>query len=498
MVFSNRRRKILAATYPGEGNNNISTRLGREWRNMPANEKKHYFDEAKRLDAEHKQKYPYYQYCPGEARKRKLQQKIVLVTSDQEEEKNTPGKTTKHRKKNMPVYTVIPPNGPNQLPTLLLVNQSGGQTVRDYVTQHLMKERGSPTEMSGCCHQSQNLHSCGPVGHGQYGHVPESYQFSPPMNPGPSQGQAPLDCPEPYRILNGAPNPGAHMYHHHHHHHLSYPSQQRPNDQCQVTPSGHDISGRGTSTSAHGQHHYCIHNMNSDQRSSAAVKTSKSQPPQIIYVPVDREYASSLGYADNGNVITEVDGAQPAIGSAFENEKNLGPGEYRVPYQGNNTDSVRYGYESEYQHAAYSPNQYYTGNQSNMVTTPTWSRQVVPAAQGRPDVHDLQVPQRYIYAGHPNYEYESNNSNDEMLGLYNTGSASISNEPIQQNLTDLSSATSHETLDSKSAISFPSETRSCVSSSDYDIEVQSGGRRSRGAALDSSYSDREQCFQAPQ
>jgi transketolase len=71
IIFANEWRKNIAAQNPGEKSKEISTRLGNMWKSLPGEKKELYMDLARKLDAEHKKKYPNYVYCPKEARIKK-------------------------------------------------------------------------------------------------------------------------------------------------------------------------------------------------------------------------------------------------------------------------------------------------------------------------------------------------------------------------------------------------------------------------------------------
>nr|XP_022905957.1 transcription factor Sox-1-like isoform X1 [Onthophagus taurus] len=71
MLYANHNRKKLAQMYPLESNKEISKRLGTSWKELDNVEKLKYYDLAKKVDAEHKKKYPDYVYNPKEARIRK-------------------------------------------------------------------------------------------------------------------------------------------------------------------------------------------------------------------------------------------------------------------------------------------------------------------------------------------------------------------------------------------------------------------------------------------
>jgi hypothetical protein len=71
IIFANEWRKNIAAQNPGEKSKEISTRLGNMWKSLTGEEKELYMDLARKLDAEHKKKYPDYVYCPKDARIKK-------------------------------------------------------------------------------------------------------------------------------------------------------------------------------------------------------------------------------------------------------------------------------------------------------------------------------------------------------------------------------------------------------------------------------------------
>jgi hypothetical protein len=81
-VFANEKRREIAAQYPTERNQQISTRLGNLWKSLQNEDKERYVKMACQLGEEHKKKYPEYVYSPKvmrlqkalrvEARQRKL------------------------------------------------------------------------------------------------------------------------------------------------------------------------------------------------------------------------------------------------------------------------------------------------------------------------------------------------------------------------------------------------------------------------------------------
>lgn len=58
MLFANENRKKMAQQFPLESNKEISKRLGNSWKQLEAEEKNRFFVLAKKVDAEHKLKYP--------------------------------------------------------------------------------------------------------------------------------------------------------------------------------------------------------------------------------------------------------------------------------------------------------------------------------------------------------------------------------------------------------------------------------------------------------
>jgi hypothetical protein len=71
IIFANEWRKIIAAQNPGEKSKQISTRLGAMWKSLTDDEREQYMHMARKLDAEHREKYPDYVYCPNVARTQK-------------------------------------------------------------------------------------------------------------------------------------------------------------------------------------------------------------------------------------------------------------------------------------------------------------------------------------------------------------------------------------------------------------------------------------------
>ena len=64
MVWSRAQRRRLAADNPKMHNSEISKRLGDEWKNLSATEKRPFIDEAKRLRLLHARDFPDYKYKP--------------------------------------------------------------------------------------------------------------------------------------------------------------------------------------------------------------------------------------------------------------------------------------------------------------------------------------------------------------------------------------------------------------------------------------------------
>jgi hypothetical protein len=64
IIWSKKRRRVIANENPQMHNFDISRKLGLEWQKLSEQEKSYYFDEAKRLKEEHKVMYPNYKYQP--------------------------------------------------------------------------------------------------------------------------------------------------------------------------------------------------------------------------------------------------------------------------------------------------------------------------------------------------------------------------------------------------------------------------------------------------
>ncbi|XP_057667608.1 transcription factor Sox-18-like isoform X3 [Diorhabda carinulata] len=71
MLYATDNRKVLSHKYPADSNKIISKKLGSNWKNLSEEEKNKYFDRARIIAIEHKEKYPDYVYNPKEARLRK-------------------------------------------------------------------------------------------------------------------------------------------------------------------------------------------------------------------------------------------------------------------------------------------------------------------------------------------------------------------------------------------------------------------------------------------
>jgi transcription factor SOX1/3/14/21 (SOX group B) len=69
MVWSRKERRRIAEEFPRMLNSEISKRLGTEWNLLPAEKKRPYIDEAKRLRMEHKKEHPEYKYQPKRKQK---------------------------------------------------------------------------------------------------------------------------------------------------------------------------------------------------------------------------------------------------------------------------------------------------------------------------------------------------------------------------------------------------------------------------------------------
>ncbi|KAK3734221.1 hypothetical protein QZH41_003216 [Actinostola sp. cb2023] len=64
IIWSKKRRRVIANENPQMHNFDISRKLGLEWQKLSEEEKAYYFEEAKRLKEEHKERYPNYKYQP--------------------------------------------------------------------------------------------------------------------------------------------------------------------------------------------------------------------------------------------------------------------------------------------------------------------------------------------------------------------------------------------------------------------------------------------------
>lgn len=64
IIWSKKRRRVIANENPQMHNFDISRKLGLEWQKLSEQEKAFYFEEAKRLKEEHKERYPNYKYQP--------------------------------------------------------------------------------------------------------------------------------------------------------------------------------------------------------------------------------------------------------------------------------------------------------------------------------------------------------------------------------------------------------------------------------------------------
>lgn len=64
ILWSKKRRRVIANENPQMHNFDISRKLGLEWQKLSEEEKALYFEEAKKLKEEHRQQYPDYKYQP--------------------------------------------------------------------------------------------------------------------------------------------------------------------------------------------------------------------------------------------------------------------------------------------------------------------------------------------------------------------------------------------------------------------------------------------------
>ncbi|XP_032228953.1 sex-determining region Y protein [Nematostella vectensis] len=64
ILWSKKRRRVIANENPQMHNFDISRKLGLEWQKLTEEEKAYYFEEAKKLKEEHKERYPHYKYQP--------------------------------------------------------------------------------------------------------------------------------------------------------------------------------------------------------------------------------------------------------------------------------------------------------------------------------------------------------------------------------------------------------------------------------------------------
>ena len=72
MIFGKENRKRFAQKNPGLSNKDISILLGEKWKKLSDEVKKPYRDQARKSLDQHKKDYPYYSYCPNDARKKKV------------------------------------------------------------------------------------------------------------------------------------------------------------------------------------------------------------------------------------------------------------------------------------------------------------------------------------------------------------------------------------------------------------------------------------------
>lgn len=79
MIFANEWRRRLASEHPRESNTEISVKLGVMWKGLTNETKDCYYALAKKVDEEHKRKYPGYFYSPKEARMRKNMKNDLML-----------------------------------------------------------------------------------------------------------------------------------------------------------------------------------------------------------------------------------------------------------------------------------------------------------------------------------------------------------------------------------------------------------------------------------
>ena len=77
ILWSKKRRRVIANENPQMHNFDISRKLGLEWQKLSEEEKAHFFEEAKRLKEEHKQLYPHYKYQPRKRDKTNKRNKLL-------------------------------------------------------------------------------------------------------------------------------------------------------------------------------------------------------------------------------------------------------------------------------------------------------------------------------------------------------------------------------------------------------------------------------------
>lgn len=77
ILWSKKRRRVIANENPQMHNFDISRKLGLEWQKLSEEEKGLYFEEAKKLKEEHKQQYPDYKYQPRKREKANKRGKML-------------------------------------------------------------------------------------------------------------------------------------------------------------------------------------------------------------------------------------------------------------------------------------------------------------------------------------------------------------------------------------------------------------------------------------